>query len=121
MKMTGKDRLLGFVAAAWFVAGAAIATPWFVSLAGERNEPDALSVIIFILGPLLAAAAAAAVLAFRGNRKAAGACLIGSIVTPTGFAYPLNIVALPLGVWALMPERATAGTTSGREEQSVTT
>ena len=49
-----------------------------------------------ILGPL--AALAAGILLGRGMDRIAGVCLLISVVTPTYFAYPLNVMALGVGV-----------------------
>ena len=77
----------------WAAAGAAIALPSVGSADGDARLIVGLA---STLGPLAAVAAASLIL--RGHDRAAGACLLVSVLTPTYFAYVLNLPALVVGL-----------------------
>lgn len=86
-------RVIRFGAIAWAFAGAAVAVPWLATVdAAARVVVGVLTVI----GPL--AALGAAHLLARGHDRAAGALLLLSALTPTYFAYVLNVPALLVGL-----------------------
>lgn len=85
------------VAAAWAVAGAVLGA---LSVADATDSGRLPMIVAAVIG--VAAAAAAAVLLHRGHSRAAGALLVLSAVTPTGFAYLPNLAAVLGGLALLM-------------------
>jgi hypothetical protein len=77
----------------WAVVGASVA---LVSFGSVNPEARPLVGVFSVLGPL-AAVGAARVLA-RGGGRSAGALLLVSVLTPTYFAYVINVPALLAGV-----------------------
>ncbi|MBV8690789.1 MAG: hypothetical protein JOY57_03965 [Actinobacteria bacterium] len=93
----------------WAAAGAAVAYSALGSVDGDARLIVALA---STLGPL--AAAAAAWLTVRGRIRAAGALLLVSVLTPTYFAYVLNLPALVVGLaLVLAPRSVPIGTDRG--------
>lgn len=105
-----RRRLVQAYAALWAVAGWAVAWSSF----SEVNEDARLLVgVVSLLAPL--AAAAAAVLLGRGQERLAGSLLLISVLTPTYFAWVLNVPALVLGLGLL----ATPAVLLGRATRNV--
>lgn len=77
----------------WAIVGASVA---LLSL-GNVNEDARLLVGLFSIGGPLAAVGAARLLA-QGMDRPAGALLLVSVLTPTYFAYVLNVPALVIGL-----------------------
>lgn len=88
-----RRRVLQIGVLAWAAIGASVA----LASLGDVNADARLLVAGFsIAGPL--AAVVAARLLGRGADRAAGALLLLSVLTPTYFAYGLNLPALLLGL-----------------------
>ncbi|MCU1484518.1 MAG: hypothetical protein JWN67_1264 [Actinomycetia bacterium] len=88
-----RRRPLQIGALVWAVIGASVA----LSALGDVDPDARLLVGAFSIGGPLAAVGAARLLA-RGAGRAAGALLLLSVLTPTYFAYVLNVPALLVGV-----------------------
>ena len=85
----------------WAVVGAAVALS---SVSDVNADARVLVAAASIVGPL--AAVAASRLLARGDDRAAGALLLLSALTPTYFAYVLNVPALLIGAVLLAAPRA---------------
>jgi|APDOM4702015118_1054815.scaffolds.fasta_scaffold16297_3 hypothetical protein len=96
-----RRRVLAFGALLWAFVGAAVAL-----LSFNEVNPDARLVVgvLSVLGPL--AAVGASRLLARGTDRQAGVLLLVSVVTPTYFAYVLNVPALLVGLVLLVAPRA---------------
>jgi hypothetical protein len=84
----------------WAAAGGVIALTALDSVGANARLIVGLA---STLGPL--AAIAAAWLILRGHNRAAGALLLLSVLTPTYFAYVLNLPALVVGLVLLIAPR----------------
>ena len=91
--MDRRRRVLQIGALVWAVVGASVA---LLSL-GNVNADARLLVGVFSIGGPLAAVGAARLLGV-GAGRAAGALLLVSVLTPTYFAYVLNVPALLVGL-----------------------
>lgn len=88
-----RRRVLQIGALVWAGVGASVA----LSSLGNVNADARLLVGVFSIGGPLAAVGAARLLAGGANR-AAGALLLVSVLTPTYFAYVLNVPAFLVGL-----------------------
>lgn len=92
------ERALMLGAAAWSMLGLVLGALWTLP-AGSG-----LLLGMAVLGPLCAAGAAAAL--HHHRRRVGGLLLVGSLVTPTYFAWVLSFPALVVGVVLLLaPDR----------------
>lgn len=96
-----RRRVLQLGAIVWAVIGASVA---LVSLGGVNADARLLVGVFSVVGPL--AAVGAARLLARGADRAAGALLLVSVLTPTYFAYVLNLPALVVGLALVVAPRA---------------
>lgn len=85
----------------WAGVAAAVA---FGSLGQVNDDARVLVGAASIFGPL--AAVAASRLLARGSDRAAGALLLVSVLTPTYFAYVVNVPALVVGLALLIAPMA---------------
>lgn len=88
-----RRRVLQVFALAWAVVGAAIALPVVSSV---DSDARLLVGAASVLGPL--AAVAAAVLIGRQFERWAGVLFLASVITPTYFAWAVNVPALLAGL-----------------------
>lgn len=86
-------RVLQIAIVLWAAVGATLA---FASLGEVNDDARVLVGIASFVGPL-AAVASAYVLA-RSADRVAGVLLLVSVCTPTYFAYPLNVLAIVVGL-----------------------
>jgi len=84
----------------WAAVGAAVAFP---ALGSAGSDARVIVGLASTFGPL--AAVAAAWLVVRGHDRAAGALLLVSVLTPTYFAYVLNLPALGVGLALVVVRR----------------
>ena len=77
----------------WALAGFALAAASVPALSADARVLVGLAAVIFPLCAVLAAFALA-----RGQLRAAGVLLLLSVATPTYFAWPVNGLALLVGV-----------------------
>jgi hypothetical protein len=89
----GRRRVLQIGALGWAVIGASVA----LSALGDVNADARFFVGAFSIGGPLAAIGAAWLVGRRADRSA-GALLVVSVLTPTYFAYILNLPALLVGL-----------------------
>lgn len=108
----GRRRAPGSGALGWAVIGASVAL-WSL---GDVNADARLLVGVFSIGGPLAAVGAARLLT-RGADRAAGALLLVSVLTPTYFAYVLNLPALIVGLALVIAPHAVL---RGRDRTSAT-
>jgi hypothetical protein len=78
----------------WFVAGSAVALG---SLGNVNDDARPLVAAASVVGPLLAVWAAVR-LSEHADRSAGALLVVSAVVTPTYFAYALNVPALVIGV-----------------------
>lgn len=88
-----RRRALQIGALVWAGVGAAVA---LVSLGGVNEDARILVGSASVVGPLAAVAGACSLR--RNADRLAGAALLVSVLTPTYFAYPLNVPALLVGL-----------------------
>src|SRR5262245_9225180 len=88
-----RRRALAIGACVWAAVGAAVA---FTALGSVNADARLIVGVASVVGPLAALCAAWCVL--RGRARAAGALLLVSVLTPTYFAYVLNLPAFVVGV-----------------------
>ena len=89
-----RRHILHVGALVWAVLGAAVALS---SLGTVNNDARLFVGVASVVGPLLAVAAV--VQLFRHADRAAGLLLVGSaVLTPTYFAYAINLPALVVGL-----------------------
>jgi hypothetical protein len=102
-------RAVGIGALVWAVVGALVA---FAGISDVNADARLLVGLASGLGPLAAVAASIAV--GRRRDRWAGLLLITSVITPTYFAWVLNVPALLIGLILLISPRVAVGDSQAR-------
>lgn len=87
---------------AWAAIGAIVA---FGSLGSVNDDARVLVVVASVVGPLLAVGSARQ-FSLRRDRLAGALLVVSAVVTPTYFAYALNLVPLGAGLYLVVAPRA---------------
>lgn len=75
-----------------------VAFGWWVALAGDANDGTARSLLVIAAGAATVALAVAVALARAGHPLGAALMFVLVAVSPTVFAYPLNVAVVLLGL-----------------------
>jgi len=97
-------RVLRIGALMWAVVGASVA---FSALPDVNPDARLLAGLASVVGPV--AAVASAIALRRSRDRWAGLLLIASVITPTYFAWVLNVPALLIGLTLLIAPRLIVG------------
>lgn len=109
-----RRRMVVLVALGWAAVGLAIA---MMGLRSVNGDAVVLVVVASVLGP--AAAVAGAWCVGAGRDRWAGALLLLSVVTPTYFAFAVNVIPLGLGVALVAAPGALLGRRAGSVPEAV--